>query len=299
MGLGARFLIGLPILLVAKKYNIPIIYELNDATFIDRIRELKLAKLATLIEKYIFVNADALLVVTGYFRNLIIESGIPEEKIFVMPNAANPNVFSTDVSSEEVASKFKLEGKTVIGYTGSLASYHGMEILFELIEGIVSRKKEVVFLIVGDYKKLGPNWLRFIENNNDKVKLVGTVSHNEIPKYIAAMDIAVLPNSNSHGSPMKIFEYMVMGKAVVAPRLPPLKEVVTDGVDGLLFTPNDKIDLKNKIIQLIDNEDLRMQLGRSAKDTVKAHHTWDKNIEKILSIYNDQNFSLKTALKGD
>jgi glycosyltransferase involved in cell wall biosynthesis len=273
--------------LAAKRIRVPLLLEVNDASFIDRIRQLKFKWLAGRIEKYIFKKADAIITVSNYFKDQIVSSGVASEKIAVIPNAANTDLFSSSVSSKRVRRRFGLNGKVVIGYIGSMVSYQKVQYLLELTDEIVSHDKRAVLFLVGNDKKLAKEWHSFIEKRRDRVVIAGTVSHEMIPEYIAAMDIAILPHSNRHGSPMKIFEYMAMGKAIVAPRLPPLEEVLVHGTEALLIEPDDKNDLMKRIVQLLDDEGLRRTLGTNAAEKVKNVHNWTKNAERVISIYNE------------
>ena len=95
-----------------------------------------------------------------------------------------------------------------------------------------------------------------------------------------------MPNSNDFGSPMKIFEYMAMGKPVVSARYGPIEEVIEDGKTGLLFKPLSQEQLIEKIFLLIRNYDLRKKIGEEGYYKVLKENTWNKNAERILKAYN-------------
>jgi glycosyltransferase involved in cell wall biosynthesis len=112
----------------------------------------------------------------------------------------------------------------------------------------------------------------------------GEVPHSEIPVYIAAMDIAIIPDFNTYGSPMKLFEYMAMGKAIVAPDVPPIKEIVEEGKTALVFERKNSIQAVKCIEALIRDKELRNKLGIRARNVVLNSHTWDQNAKRIVSI---------------
>jgi glycosyltransferase involved in cell wall biosynthesis len=99
------------------------------------------------------------------------------------------------------------------------------------------------------------------------------------------MDIAVLLDSNRHGSPMKIFEYLGMAKAVVAPGVPPVLEVMRDGVTGLVIEPGSAAQMADRILQLAADPALRSRLGGEGRAYVIAHHTWRENALHIVRQY--------------
>ena len=115
-----------------------------------------------------------------------------------------------------------------------------------------------------------------------QVVFTGAVPHAKIPGCIAAMDICVVPHSNEYRSPIKLFEYMGQGRAVVAPRTEPIGMVVTDGVNGLLFEPGSADGLRRCLETLVQDAGLRDRLGRQARADVLAKHTWECNARAVL-----------------
>src|ERR671931_103740 len=98
------------------------------------------------------------------------------------------------------------------------------------------------------------------------------------------MDICVIPGSNEYRSPIKLFEYMAMGKPVVAPRLKPIQDVIQDGQEGILFSPDDKESLKQSLEFMIDRQEKRTIMGQNARKKITGKHTWRKNAERIVAI---------------
>jgi len=123
---------------------------------------------------------------------------------------------------------------------------------------------------------------------NKYVSFTGIVPQKESPKYLAACDILAsphIPNSDGtpfFGSPTKLFEYMAMGKGIVASNLDQIGEVLKDGETAILVKPGDVEDLAKGIQNLIDNPKLRKSVGESARKEVVKYYTWDKHVERIL-----------------
>ena len=280
------FLFSFATVLFAQRNKIPLILELNDASFIDRVRKLKMKRLAAFIEKYTFNKADALIAVSSQFKNMLMSRGISAEKIFVIHNAVNPEAFSKDISGLTIREKYGVKDKIIVGFIGSMVPWHGLHSLIECARDLGKNQDNLFFMLVGDFKNLSRESLQLARSLNDHIILTGKVLHDNIPDYIAAMDIAIMPNSNSYGSPMKIFEYMAMGKAVIAPDLGPLREIIKHGENGLLIKPGDMEDIKEKISYLASNRQIREKLGQNALEYVLNNHTWDINSKKIAEIFN-------------
>jgi glycosyltransferase involved in cell wall biosynthesis len=117
----------------------------------------------------------------------------------------------------------------------------------------------------------------------NRLILTGPVPHVEMPAYLSAMDICVVPHSNAYRSPIKLFEYMARARAVVAPRTEPIALIVRHGENGLLFDSEDPSDLRAQLIALLNDAALRSRLGEEARRDVTQKYTWTENARKLLS----------------
>jgi glycosyltransferase involved in cell wall biosynthesis len=122
---------------------------------------------------------------------------------------------------------------------------------------------------------------------NGAVTFTGNVPYDDIPRYIAAMDIAVapyIPSGNFYYSPIKIFEYMAMGKPVVGGRIGQVEEVIADGETGVLFEPGNSTALQAALAQLVSDSPLCRRLGENARAWVETERTWDNNARQVVEI---------------
>lgn len=145
------------------------------------------------------------------------------------------------------------------------------------------------FLFIGDGQTL-PEIKNFVQKNklNNYVTFTGLLEQNESVFYLAACDILASPHvpnpdgSPFFGSPTKLFEYMAMGKAIVASKLDQINTILEDHTNALLLSPGNSEELADSIVQLAENKDLRDQLGASARQTILDHYTWEKHVSKII-----------------
>jgi len=126
---------------------------------------------------------------------------------------------------------------------------------------------------------------------SEHVTFYGHVPYEEIVDYLAKADIAYTDDWSIIGFPMKLFDYMALGKAIVAEGTESIKELVTDQVNGLLYI--NEAELKGKILKLAKDTTLRGKLGKAAKGMM-SEHTWEKRVETLKSIY--QKFSIGTGM---
>ena len=119
----------------------------------------------------------------------------------------------------------------------------------------------------------------------DRVRFVGPIDHSAIPAYVAAFDIALQPSAVAYASPLKLTEYMAMGKAIIAPDQPNIRELITDMETGLLIKNGDAKGLAEAIALLVTNEELRLDLGRrAAQEVCERGLTWEANAERVEAV---------------
>jgi glycosyltransferase involved in cell wall biosynthesis len=201
---------------------------------------------------------------------------------FVVPNGADVRRFNPlAADSDRVRRRFNLGDRLVIGWVGVLRDWHGLELLLDALRELPA----VQLLVVGD----GPSRPAFEERAHaaglsGRVTVTGRISHEEMPDYIAAMDVAVVADERTGvASPMKLLEYMAMGKAIVAPAMENIRDMVTDRINGLLFQPADQADLLGCLRELADDPSLRLAIGTKARDMVHAERTWRHIATLVLS----------------
>jgi len=280
------------VVFLAKLFRKPYVIEVNTTCLDYDVRPMHFRYLAKIIEKYVFKQAKLITVVSGYLKNKIVsEYNIKNSKIIITPNAINPSDYEflkVPNSCENMAAvKNFCKGKIIIGFIGVFVPWHGLNFLIEVFETILDKysdKCRIGLLLVGDGPTRSDVENSIVQKNIiDYVHITGFVDHCDVKSYIDMFDIAVMPDSNPFGSPMKIFEYMAMGKAIVAPKYGPIEEVIRHGFTGELFEIKNFIDCKEKISKLIADGEKRKEIGLSAQKYVFEQHTWKKNIQNIFS----------------
>jgi glycosyltransferase involved in cell wall biosynthesis len=274
-------------LLAATHAGVPTILEVNTPYAIAQhgFERLYFERLARAIELRVFRGAAAIVTVSSALRDVLHQTGVPVEKITVMPNAINAARFASG-DGEAVRARHGLNGRVVVGFVGSMRAWHGLDLLVAVIPEVVRTNPGCHFLIVGA-GELHDQVRRQIESGPERasVTFTGVVPHERIPDYIAAMDIPLMPNSNFYGSPMKVFEYMALGKPTIAPRLGPLEDVIEDGENGILVEPGSAAALRDAILRLASDPRGRERIGTLARERVFARHTWSRNAERVVAIY--------------
>ncbi|HSQ61193.1 MAG TPA: glycosyltransferase family 4 protein [Acidobacteriota bacterium] len=271
----------------ARSLGIPLVLEANytSSTPLFRERSRLLAPLARAFERRVFRSARLVAAVSSYLRDRIVEAGLPADRVLLLPNAADPERFHPDPDGRAaVRKRLGLDGTKVVGFSGAFFPWHGVEMIVEVLPRVLARVPNAAVLLLGD----GPQRAALVETARangllDRVHLAGWIGHDALPAHLAAFDVAVMPDSNEYGSPMKIFEYMAMGVPVVAPRLGPLQDGILDGETGRLVTPRDRAALGEALADLLADDALRARMGARAAEHVARNHTWERNASRVLA----------------
>jgi len=280
-------------IILSRKFNIPFIVEYNGSFVWMRKHwngPLTFEKIAETIEIANLRAADLVVVVSEAMKKeLLIERGIDERKILVNPNAVNPEKYSPEVDGSNIRKEYNLTDKIVIGFIGTFGRWHGADVLAEAVKLVVQRNPNAHFLFIGDGLMM-PKVREIIKRDKVEsfVTFTGLMPQEDAPKYLAACDILVsphVPNPDGtpfFGSPTKLFEYMAMGKGIVASDLGQIGEVLKHNHSAILVEPGNVNQLVEGIIKLAENKELREQLGRNAREDVVANYTWKKNAERVI-----------------
>lgn len=274
----------------AKRKNIPLILEVNDSAQVERVRHLLFKRLACKIEGWIFKNASGLVFISSYFQNLAQNKYSIIAPSVISPNAADTNVFNPKKYNHAYEKKqLNLAGKTVCGFAGAFHHWHGIDWFIEKVIDDLKQHPNIALLLVGD----GPRH-EFIQTlvkqkqMQKQIILTGRVDHAEIPKMIAAMDFGIIPDSNEYGSPMKLFEFMSMGKGMIVPNFSPIEEVVTNNQTSWLFQKQDHDDCIKRFFEIANNSAKCYDVGQKAIKYIQNDCQWRHNVEQILKLANNE-----------
>ena len=240
--------------------------------------------------------ADFIFTVSEVERRNLIKAGVDEQKIFVNPNGVDVRRFHPGTGGSEIRRRLNINEQIVVGFLGTFGPWHGAPVLAETAPMLDSRC-HLLFIGDGDERALTEAKLGEAKSH---ATFVGRISHREVATYLDACDILVSPHvpatdgSEFFGSPTKLFEYLAMKKAVIASRLGQIADVITDGENGLLVSPNDRAALAAAINRLANDESLRWRLGKVARQTVLENFTWRDNAARVFdAVKKEQRARLK------
>ena len=272
-------------MIAARGARIPIIEEVNSPLFIERSNHggIALVPLARWSERWVWKRADAVVTVTQVLADIVASVRGDGRSIEVMPNAVDRKMFALNRIERQAKRKLHLEGKSVLGFTGFVRDWNGLE---QVVDMLPHLDPDVVLLIVGD----GPACSTLERQARaagvaDRTIFTGVVSRDAIASLVSAFDIALQPAANPYASPLKLFEYLALGRVILAPDQPNVREILTHDVNAWLFDPSEPSSMQGAIKRLLDDVDVRQRLALAALNTINERElTWERNAERVLEL---------------
>jgi len=275
---------------LATALRIPHLLEVNAPLSLEQAahRQLAYKEVARQMERTVLRSADHLFAVSGELARWLVDEGADPASMTVLPNGVDVDRFDAGRKERENMRKaLGIAGQFTVGFVGTLKAWHGTATFLRAASVLYARGIRPHILIVGD----GPERamlerLAMREGLADATTFTGAVPHERVPAYVAAMNCAVVPYDASEGfyfSPLKLFEYMAAGKAVVAADIGQISGCVRHGATGLLYPPGDEGALADAIATLMADPALLASLGRAAREYVGEHHTWLGNARSVVN----------------
>jgi glycosyltransferase involved in cell wall biosynthesis len=273
-----------------RRYRLPMLLEINAPILEERARYdgLSLKRLARWSQAYAWRNADIVLPVTQVLGDIVASYGVERSKIVVIPNGINSERFEHAPNTKAAKLVLGLNNHLVLGFTGFIRDWHGLDKVIDMIAQDPPESSRYL-LVVGD----GPIRVTLEQqarnlNVANRVRFTGIVGRDEVASYVAAFDIALQPAVVAYASPLKLFEYLALGKAIVAPAQPNIMEILKDDHNAVLFDPAQASGLSSAIDRLCTDHALRDKVAENARQTIVDQRlTWDANAKRVVELFKN------------
>ena len=278
-------------LMVKKRLGIPLLLEVNAPLVQERLQHsggLALRQLATWAEGVAWRGADRVLPVTHVLADYVQSRGVPEAHIQVIPNGINRAHFAQAPGQDEAKAQLGLQDRLVLGFTGFVRDWHGVDRIVDWM-ATPQAPAHTHLLVVGD----GPVRQALEEQARrlglaNRVGFTGVIHRDQVPAHVAAFDVALQPAVTPYASPLKLMEYLVLGKAIIAPSTPNLRETLTHESNALLFDESAPGSLEQALTRLCTDSDLRARLALGAVQTIdRLDLTWIGNARRVVALVEE------------
>ncbi len=284
---------------VGEQWGLPVIYEVRGVWHDTSVAlgQLDASSGAYKARHRQFVDAleraDAIVTLAETLKAEFVREGIPGEKIRIVPNGVDLVRFVPRGRPRHLAERLGVApDDVVIGHIGAIRNLEGLDLLLEAADILRGRDLRFRVVIVGDGSELPA--LKALSEERTLQQVVhfqGQVPHQKILDYYGLIDIFVMPRTRSRVTelvtPIKPYEAMAMERAVVVSDVGALREIVSDGETGLVCAADSAEDLAAKCAALLQNPDLRGDLGRRARRWVAEHRGWPKVVERYEAVYEE------------
>ncbi|MFZ4829134.1 MAG: glycosyltransferase family 4 protein [Phototrophicaceae bacterium] len=238
-------------------------------------------KLLLDVHQRIIQQATYLVAVNDAMRQLLIEDGVPPHKLITISNGIRKDIFRADLDGSAYRQRYGITSDAVvIVFVGSFQHYHRVDLLLQAFAQLQTNRPAHLLLVGDGAKAEEARQLCADLHLNERVTFSGQVRYEDVPLHIAMADVAIMPATNDYGDPMKVYEYMAMGKATLAPNQPTITAIGTHAHDIYLFERENVPAMAHALKTVIESDALRQALGAHAITTV-VDYTWERRSQQL------------------
>lgn len=270
-----QLFVGISGLFIAKLKRIPFVFEVRDiwpqsAVELKMIKSHLVIRLMEKLEKFLYYKADAVVVVAESFRDILKAKGVDAEKIVFLPNGIDRSRFDIKEDKKIIEKHVDLKGKFVIGYFGTMGIAHGLDIVIRAAEHF--KKGDVHFVFIGDGADKSRIERLVVLKKLSNITIIDKIPASDIPYAIKEIDAGLIHLKNiplaAEALPSKMFEYMGMGKPILAGFSGYGKKLIESNNAGIVFRPENTKEFIEAVEILKNDPELKKKMGENAKKLV-------------------------------
>jgi glycosyltransferase involved in cell wall biosynthesis len=281
---------------LAERLGVPLVQEFNGSEiWVERnwgSGGLRLERDFEALERRNLLDASLIVVVSDVLKQQIVAEGIPAERVLVNPNGVDVERLARfrERSPAEWRRELDREEAPTVGFIGTFGLWHGVKVLPAMIDALREQRPDARWVVVGDGGLRADVERELRERGVEELaEVTGLVDHDRALALLAGCDVCVsphVPNPDGtpfFGSPTKLFEYMGLGKPIVASALEQIAEVIEDERTGLLCPPGDARAAAGQVERLLGDPGLRSRLGGAALEEARETYSWAAHTRRILT----------------
>lgn len=289
---------AIPALRVGKRLGIPVVYEIrafwedaavdHGTTTQGSLRYF----LSRWLETRAIKRADHIFTICEGLRADIANRGVSTTKITVIPNAVDIDTFEPGGQPDlDLKASLGLGNASVVGFIGSFYAYEGLDLLISALPAMLKRRPEVRLLLVGGGPQDGALKAQALKLGlSDKIIFTGRVKHSEVQRYYDLVDVLAYPRHSMRltelVTPLKPLEAMAQGRLLVASDVGGHKELIKNGLTGVLFKAGDANALAQAVVKLLASSEIWSALRRAGRQFVEEERNWTVSVANYKSAYS-------------
>ncbi len=289
----SNYLNGLAATQAAKILGVKSVYEARGLWHYTRLskepgyQHTDMFKYDDTMERMAMHQADAVVTLSSAMKSLIVSWGIPDSKVWIIPNAVDTESFHPLPREYSRRRKFVSDKTFLIGFIGSITVYEGLEDLIHACVQLNENGLDIHLVIIGS----GPyeHEIRTLAAQHSCISYHDRVPHSEVKDWYSTFDMCAYPRKSDivcqYVPPMKVLEAMAMGIPVLVSSLEPLIELVDNGKIGTICKASDLSSLTEKIEYMYYNQDNIQMLAKKGIDWIKENRTWHRNADLYKKMY--------------
>lgn len=270
----------------------PFVFELRDLwpdsiVAVGAMQEGRSIAWLRKIEYFLYRRAARIVSVTKSFKRILAGNGIDPEKIAIVPNGVDLELYQPGTKPDELAARLGIEKKFVVAYVGTIGMAHGLGAILAAAARLTSRP-DIVFVVVGTGAEQAGLVQRCKVERLKNVLFVGAVSKAEVRDYWNLCDVGLVLLKESplfeHVIPSKMFEAMSMERPIILGVRGESRDILEAAMAGVAITPEASEEMVNAIVALAGDSAKRKELGISGRIFVAREFNRDRLASQMLSI---------------
>lgn len=286
--------IGIPAMVASKHHKVPLVFEVRDlwpeaAIQMQALRNPAAIAVARKLERSIYRRSAHVVALSPGMRDGVIAAGVPPDRVTVIPNASDLELFSPEMNGEEFRARLNLNGQFVCTYFGTMGEANDLTPVIEAARLLKERgEKGIVFVLHGKGKRRAElESLCRLHNLANVVFSDPIPDKNAIARLAAASNVCMTIYKNVPilytCSPNKLFDTFAAGRPAIVNSPGWLKELVEQNEAGLYVRPDDAEHLAEQVIFLRDHPELVAEYGRNARRLAEESFDRNKLAAQLLS----------------
>jgi len=277
-----QLLVGLTGWWLARAKRVPFVFEVRDlwpeslsAVGMGNDQSL-LHRVLSKVAGFLYRQSDKIVVVTPAFKDHLMKNWkVPGERISVVANGVETELFSPDKANAALKRELGVEGNFIACYIGTMGMAHGLETLLEAAAELKNTSPQTFFLLVGDGAEKENIAARVQSLGLSNVRLIDSQPRERIPAYIYASDVCLVLLKRTPVFetviPTKMLEFMACARPVILGVEGQAKRIVAEAQAGLCIQPENAGELAQAVVKLAGDDTLRKSLGNSGRRYVLKH----------------------------